>query len=224
MAKGEERASGTLKVDSLSQQAYHKIKEDILTGKFKWGERLEIIDLANYFGVSRSPVIKAIERLSLEHLVTIIPNKGSYVYKPTLEDVKAVYELRIMMEETACKLAISKNHDKLVDQLEKTQARQQKVKSDFESFLHYDRRFHLTIFKLAENSRLMVMYQNIRAQSELFRTNTFTDENILRAQDAHNRILEAIKENNIPDLVTYIDEHLMNVYNDSILSLVKYDE
>jgi len=224
MARGKTKISDeTLKVDSLSQQAYSKIKEDILTGIFKWGERLEIVDLANRFGVSRAPVIKAIERLSLEHLVTIIPNKGSYVYKPTLEDVKAVHEIRIMMEETACKLAISKNHDILVAQLQHIQSIQETVKFNYKTYLHYDRRFHHLIVKLSNNPQLLSMYQNIRAQSELFRSNTFTEAKIQRALDSHAKIFEAIKQNNIQDLIKHITEHLTDAYADCVLSLVEYD-
>ena len=64
---------------SLRGRVFHKIRDDILNGKYKEHEELKEVAIGNELGVSRTPVREALRQLELEGLVQIIPNRGAFV-------------------------------------------------------------------------------------------------------------------------------------------------
>ncbi len=64
---------------SLRGRVFNRIREDILSGKYRENEELKEVTIGNELGVSRTPVREALRQLELEGLVNIIPNKGAYV-------------------------------------------------------------------------------------------------------------------------------------------------
>ena len=64
---------------SLRGRVFHRIREDILSGKYKENDELKEMTIGEELGVSRTPVREAFRQLELEGLIQIIPNKGAYV-------------------------------------------------------------------------------------------------------------------------------------------------
>ena len=90
---------------SLRGRVFHKIREDILDGKYKENEELREIAIGEELGVSRTPVREALRQLELEGLVQIVPNKGAYVTGITSKDVKDIYMIRSSLEGMCARLA-----------------------------------------------------------------------------------------------------------------------
>ena len=217
-----------IQVGSLTDECYKRIKQDILTGKLGWGERLNVINLAETYGISRSPVIKAIERLAMEQLVQIIPNVGSFVHIPTKEDIQEVTEIRLMLETTMCRLAYEKNKVKLLDELADIESIIDKVtisgnKISFEAFLDYDHAFHLTFPKYANNGRMAAYYDSIRNQIELFRTKTYYKTYIDLAIERHHGIIKALSEGQLDEAVCILHTHISEVEQEIIESIERSD-
>lgn len=197
----------------------------ILCGELSWGTRIEVGQLADNFGISKFPVIKAIERLSLEKLVVISPNKGTFVVSPTEHDVTEITEIRKILEPAACRLAFDKNKKQLLSSLLQVQdglipntlAHEESIQ--FRDFLNYDRSFHMTFFIHAGNERLLNYYKTIRSQAELFRTKTYILRNIDEALIKHNLILEALNEDDINKAIEHLQDHLSEVHHDTIESI-----
>ena len=82
----------------LRDVVFNTLRQAILRGELKPGERLMEIQLANKLGVSRTPIREAIRKLELEGLVSIIPNKGAYVTGITRKDVEDIYAIRSLLE------------------------------------------------------------------------------------------------------------------------------
>ena len=104
MEKGEqERTEGNM-VESFQLQmneylplrdvVFQTLRQAILRGELKPGERLMEIHLAQKLGVSRTPVREAIRKLELEGLVLMIPRKGAVVAEITISDLDDVLEVR----------------------------------------------------------------------------------------------------------------------------------
>lgn len=72
---------------SLRGRVFHKLREDILTGKYQEKEELKEAAISKDLGVSRTPVREALRQLELEGLVRIVPNKGAYVNGITSQDI-----------------------------------------------------------------------------------------------------------------------------------------
>ncbi len=83
---------------SLRGRVFNKIREDILSGKYKDNDELKEIAIGEELGVSRTPVREAFRQLELEGLIQIVPNKGAYVTGITIEDVKDIYMIRSKLE------------------------------------------------------------------------------------------------------------------------------
>ena len=83
---------------SLRGRVFHKIREDILSGKYKDNEELKEVAIGKELGVSRTPVREAFRQLELEGLIKIIPNRGAYVTGIHANDVKDIYMIRSKLE------------------------------------------------------------------------------------------------------------------------------
>jgi DNA-binding GntR family transcriptional regulator len=92
------------KPDPLFIQAYEVIKKKILKGMLEPGERLLEAHLANELGVSRNPIREALRLLMQDGLVSATAN-GQIVHPMTIEDIKEIYECRMMVEPFAASLA-----------------------------------------------------------------------------------------------------------------------
>lgn len=217
-------ARGKITYVSLTDECYNRIKSDILNNILPWGEQLEVAQIAQDFGVSRSPVVKAIERLAHEGLVEIVPNKGSYVRTPTIRDIDEVTEIRTAMEKLACESAYTKNRDQLIIMLDENEQkltayedRQQEI--PFGVFLEYDREFHSIFAHLADNNRLIEIFEINRNQIELFRTRTYLGPQTRRAIRRHREVLDYLKKGQLPEAINALQLHIEEVRLDTISSL-----
>ena len=89
---------GEYQDNSLGSRVFQRLREDILSGKYKEHDELRENTLGKELGVSRTPVREALRQLELEGLVTIIPNKGAYVTGISSKDIRDIYILRSMLE------------------------------------------------------------------------------------------------------------------------------
>ena len=88
----------------LRDVVFNTLRQAILRGELKPGERLMEIQLANKLGVSRTPIREAIRKLELEGLVLMIPRTGAEVADITEKSLKDVLEVRRALEELSVKL------------------------------------------------------------------------------------------------------------------------
>lgn len=88
-----------LKVDMLNQQAYDILKEKIIKKELLPGTRLVDSQLAEDFGISRTPLRDAIRKLAEEGFVVNHPmKKGYYVYQPSAKDINEIFEMRLILD------------------------------------------------------------------------------------------------------------------------------
>ena len=98
---------------SLSEKVFHKLQEDILSGKYAVDEELKEKTIGDELGVSRTPVREALRQLELQGLVTITPNKGAHVTGFSKEDLNDIYEIRSVMEGLCAKWAGNRISDRI---------------------------------------------------------------------------------------------------------------
>ncbi|MBO4678554.1 MAG: GntR family transcriptional regulator, partial [Lachnospiraceae bacterium] len=103
---------------SLRGRVFNKIREDILSGKYKENDELKEIAIGEELGVSRTPVREAFRQLELEGLIQIVPNKGAYVTGITIEDVKDIYMIRSKLEGLCAAWACEHITDEQLEEME----------------------------------------------------------------------------------------------------------
>ena len=101
----------------LRDVVFNTLRQAILRGELKPGERLMEIQLANKLGVSRTPIREAIRKLELEGLVLMIPRKGAEVAEITEKSLKDVLEVRRALEELAVEIACEKMTAQQIEEL-----------------------------------------------------------------------------------------------------------
>lgn len=101
----------------LRDVVFYTLRQAILTGELKPGERLMEIHLADKLGVSRTPVREAIHRLELEGLVTTIPRRGAEVAQITEKSMSDVLEVRRAVDALCTELACDRITDEELEKL-----------------------------------------------------------------------------------------------------------
>ena len=140
----------------LRDVVFNTLRQAILKGELKPGERLMEIALADKLGVSRTPIREALRKLEQEGLVVMIPRRGAQVADITEKDLNDVLEVRIALEnlsiEKACKRMTDEQIKKLglaAREFERTIAEDNLVK-----LAEADVAFHEIIYQAADNVTL----------------------------------------------------------------------
>jgi DNA-binding GntR family transcriptional regulator len=89
---------------TVQSQTVRKLREAIIAGIFRPGDRLVEADLCNQLGVSRPSIREALRSLEAEKLITIVPNKGPVIPILTLAESQEIYDVRSLLEGEAAAL------------------------------------------------------------------------------------------------------------------------
>ncbi|HJH49142.1 GntR family transcriptional regulator, partial [Merdimonas faecis] len=156
----------------LRDVVFNTLRQAILRGELKPGERLMEVQLANKLGVSRTPIREAIRKLELEGLVLMIPRKGAEVADITEKSLMDVLEVRKALEELAVQLCCDKITGKEIEELHRAAddfRRILKTSDDVTEIAEADVRFHDIIYLATGNQKLIQILNNLREQMYRYR-------------------------------------------------------
>ena len=155
----------------LRDVVFNTLRQAILRGELKPGERLMEIQLANKLGVSRTPIREAILKLELEGLVLMIPRKGAEVADITEKSLRDVLEVRKALEELAVQLTCDKITKEQIRELEQAAEQFKKTlkSNDITEIAEADVRFHDIIYLATDNQKLILLLNNLREQMYRYR-------------------------------------------------------
>lgn len=145
---------------TIEQQVLSLLRNDILAGKYRPGDKLRQDEVARRFEVSTTPVREAFRGLRSEGLVTIDANKGVVVKGLSVEDVAEIYELRILLEPLLAKKSVATIDAVALDAAAAIHERMCAASDPHEwAALNCD--FHIRLMKSEEHSRLYEMVKNL---------------------------------------------------------------
>lgn len=180
----------------LRDVVFNTLRQAILTGELKPGERLMEIHLANKLGVSRTPIREAIRKLELEGLVTMIPRKGAEVAQITEKSMSDVLEVRRAMDALCTELACSRISQEEVTVLGAACdnfAAAAKTK-DIRKCAQADVEFHDIIVRATGNMRLVQLINNLSEQMYRYRFEYLKDvSRYTNLIEEHRVIYESVK-------------------------------
>jgi DNA-binding GntR family transcriptional regulator len=162
----------------LRDVVFNTLRQEILTGKLKPGERLMEIHLANKLGVSRTPIREAIRKLELEGLVIMIPRRGAEVAQITLKSLEDVMEVRRALDVLAIELACDRMTDEALEELHKACENFNLAveTKDTRKIAEADVEFHDLIVHSTDNNRLIQLVNNLSEQMYRYRFEYLKDE------------------------------------------------
>jgi DNA-binding GntR family transcriptional regulator len=150
----------------LTDRAYERIKHDVITCVLAPGTEVSEPQLCLHYHLGKAPVRMALIRLAHDGLVRAIPRRGYRITPVTLKDIQDIFELRLMLEPAAARMAAGKIDSKRARALEEA-SRTGYQSDDARSigrFLEMNKDFHVAIADTTGNLRLAAMIAQLHDQ------------------------------------------------------------
>jgi len=182
----------------LGDQAYDRIKEDIVVCRLRPGAEVTESGLADHYDFGLAPIRAALSRLTQDGLVSVVPRRGYIVAPITLQSVKEVFDLRLLLEPAAARTAAGRVDVELLRRAGQGPFERRGAAGD-RLFLKGNRDFHIQIAQAAGNHRVTRILESLHDEMErllhlgLFANNRKTlhiDHEMQRHQ--HEALIEAL--------------------------------
>lgn len=211
MAKKEPHAS-------LVDVAYDKIRSDLSMNVLKPGQKIIFQDLVKRYEISETPIKQALNRMVVEGLVESIPRRGMRIKPISVQDYNEIMDIRYMLESNLAPIILEAvtYHPEYIDELETNIARHfQAIENgttqvnDFIEIYRLDHEFHHLLLKCAHHKRALQVYETIDAHTfSYFLYNKKPKSRLIAGVQEHEKILEALKEQNLDALLSAIRIHI----------------
>jgi len=200
----------------LSQTAYQAIKYKIISLELPPGSVVDELSLRTELGLGRTPIREALQRLSMEKLVTIVPRRGTFVTQIGLTDLQRLSEARLVLETQAARLACRRGTqahwqqmEEVLDQLDSDAA------TDNDAMIAADEACHHIMYEAADNEFLQDTLVALYALS--LRLWYYAISQIGGMREAvleHRRILDALRAGDEEQAARLIEEHIQTFHGE----------
>lgn len=184
------------KHQTLREKILEMIRDAILKGTLKPGERVSEPELAERFGISRTPIREAFRQLESEGYLEVIPRKGAVVASLSERDIEEFYAIKIILEGFAAKMAAENLTEKDIERLEAINERLQKIadEGDVKSFFRVHNEFHDVFIKAAGNDKLYEMINQLVMKFKRLRLASLSQPGRMEISvEEHRNMIEAFK-------------------------------
>ncbi|MBO9473645.1 GntR family transcriptional regulator [Shimia sp. R10_1] len=189
--------------------AYSALLNEIRDGHLSPGDRLRETELAKRFNISRTPVREAIRLLEADGLVTHLPRVGATIRRLDYSEVMELYEMRVVLECTAARMAARAASDVEIAELSAISEMLAQVGEGTEAS-RLNRQFHLALLNAAKNRFLTKSMFNLqKAMLILGRTTLADPERYQNAILEHQAILEALTRRDGEAAETAMQDHII---------------
>jgi GntR family transcriptional regulator, rspAB operon transcriptional repressor len=198
---------------SLTEQVYDALKREILTARLRPSQPLIENELAARFGVSKTPIREALRLLVQDGWIVVLPRKGYLVRPLSLEDVREVFALRLMLEPQVAAEAAGHRSEALLGRLRQAAAVPGGEHS-YQTAMLAARAFHLTVAEAAGNSRLSRVLEALLDEVErlLHLMPQLSDQVTSMVEPAaHERIIAAVDAGDGEQAAAHMRAHLAEV-------------
>lgn len=196
---------------SLTELVREKLADMIISGGIDLGSQISEAKIAKDFQVSRTPVREAINRLEIEGLVSVEPQRGTFVFNLAPDELAQLCDARTCLETTALISAIQNNPVDLEEKMRNctnamTMAREA---GDDTEYLRLDSSFHQLLFDCSENRFLSDAYQAISQKMSAIRNRLGRHpDHMTKSYNEHLAILEAVKARDCDKALVVLKSHI----------------
>jgi DNA-binding GntR family transcriptional regulator len=199
---------------SLSAMVVDQLREMIITGHIDLGEQLSENVLAGRLGVSRTPVREAFMKLEAERLVDVRPQRGTFVFTCTADEVREICELRAILEAGAFRLGAARDRAGLVAALTAAIERAEPARRESaRAFQPHDSDFHDTLITHAGNAHLVEAYWRISGRVRALRLRFIRSlEQVAGSQACHRDLTAQLAAGRDAAAEALLRDHVHNSY------------
>ncbi|TNF64996.1 MAG: GntR family transcriptional regulator [Rhodobacteraceae bacterium] len=188
-----------------------ELERMILDGTFADGERLDEVQLAARFSVSRTPIREALQRLAQSRLVEQVPRRGVFVHQPGPVELIEMFEVMAELEAVCARLAASRITDAALADLHATNARctASVEAQDADTYFRENERFHAIIYRQSGNAFLEQECLRLHRRLQPFRRMQLRLRGRLRqSMTEHEAIVAALQSGDGPRAAEVIRGHV----------------
>ena len=204
---------------SLRGRVFHKIRNDILNGRYQEHEELKEIRIGKELGVSRTPVREALRQLELEGLVKIVPNRGAFVTGIQENDVHDIYAIRALLEGLCARWATERITPEQLEAMEENiyLAEFHAAKGHMEQMAELDNQFHLILYEASGSKMLEHLLVDYHSYVMRVRRKTLSKtERSTASNKEHRAIMEAIRAGKADLAERLAGEHMKKAYDNMV--------
>ena len=202
------------------------LKESIIKGELKPGQRLRIEDVTARYGVSNTPVREAFRSLASQGFVESIPRTKVIVKEITLKEIENIYAIHTVLEGLAAKLTAQNCDEKELRRLEDIYRHMEKYiqDGDIAKYMQADKEFHRLFIRCSENDILVTMAENLSSRIARFRFKTLRfPERAKESLNEHKKILNAFKNRKPNAAEKEVKSHIL-MSSEFLKKILKKDE
>ncbi|MBI4963099.1 MAG: GntR family transcriptional regulator [Desulfomonile tiedjei] len=185
----------------------------IRTGLLKQGEKLVEKDLCLELGISRTPLREAYRLLSSEGLIDLVAHKGAYVARPSMREIRDMFEVMAILEGTCARLAAERMTDPDFKKVEKLHQRLEKhfEDEDHEKYLDVNHKYHTLIQEMTGNKAFNDVINTLRQKILLYRyRQLYQPDRFEASMNEHRELLNAFRRRDPVQAEELMRRHLMN--------------
>lgn len=213
---------------TLAEFLHKELRERILDGSLPGGSQLVQVDLAEQYGVSRTPIRETLARLDREGLVELRPRRGYIVATIEIAQIEEVCELRRFIEERASHIATLRRTDEDIAALEKIllvlDENRPATVGEFSSWARANREFHVRLIVTSKREFFVRTAETLYNTVERFirlegAVLERLDAEVDQAQAEHIKIFAAFSKGDADQVSTLIRAHCDHTRDRLIKSL-----
>jgi DNA-binding GntR family transcriptional regulator len=181
---------------TLRERIVSTIRSAIVNGQLRPGTRIAEPELAEKFGISRTPIREAFRQLETEGFISVIPRRGAIVASFSAQDVSNFYDLKMILEGYAARTATMLLSESDITRME-TLNRQLEVasgKKDLRRVLELHNEFHDVFLRACGNEKLHQIVQNMVMQFQRFRMILAMPGKVEGSIEQHVEIIDAFRK------------------------------
>ncbi len=197
--------------ESLTELVTRQLRTAIVSGELEMGGHLSETRIAKDLNVSRTPVREAINRLEMEGLLTVEPQRGTFVFHLGPSELVKLCDARVCLETTALTEAIANHPEQLAHSLEQCTDKMTEARSrqDDTAYLGLDTEFHQHLFDCADNRFLNDAYQAIAPKMAAIRNRLGRHpDHMAKSYREHLEILEAVRQRDTETALKVLRSHI----------------
>lgn len=181
---------------TLREKILEHIRDAIISGTLKAGSRVSEPELADRYGISRTPIREAFRQLESEGYLTVIPRRGAIVREFTQKDVEDFYAIKSILEGYAARQACIRLTPKEVEKFETNNRKLAELaeQDDFKSFFKLHNEFHEMFIKAADNEKLRELITSVVTRFQRLRFMSLSLPGRMKvAVQEHDKIIDAFR-------------------------------
>ncbi|MCL5965742.1 MAG: GntR family transcriptional regulator [Deltaproteobacteria bacterium] len=183
---------------TLREKIVETVRQAIINGQLPPGTRVAEPDLADRFGISRTPIREAFRQLESEGFITVIPRKGAVVASFSEKDISDFYDIKMVLEGYAARCAAKNLTERDIARMESVNRQMEGAssKKDVRKVFALHNEFHDIFLAASGNEKLRSIVDNMVMQFQRFRILLSMPGRIEGSIRQHQEIIEAFRKRN----------------------------